>query len=99
MIKEKRSKQNKVVYKVTDINRDTKDQNKSKTKSSQHLEDTLLLSWEVRTLFLEKIHILFLHEYTITTILKTIKVQLKRKNSTAKKKKKGERPREKSLPL
>ena len=53
--KKKQTKQskNKVVYKVRDINREIKDQKKSKSKSLQRLDDTLLTSWEVRTLFLK----------------------------------------------
>ena len=57
--KEANKTKSKVAHKVTDINRDTRDQNKSKTKSSWHLEDMFVFGfffppWEVRTLFLEK---------------------------------------------
>jgi hypothetical protein len=43
MIKEKLTNQTeaKETYKVKDINRNTRDQNKSETKSSQHLENFL----------------------------------------------------------
>lgn len=51
--KQTKQSRNKVVYKVRDINREIKDQKKSKSKSLWHLDDTLLSSWEVRTLFLK----------------------------------------------
>ena len=75
--KKKQTKQskNKVVYKVRDINREIKDQKKSKSKSLQRLDDTLLTSWEVRTLFLKtNKQAWFLYTYSTMAYLKNIEV-------------------------